>query len=156
MVWFVIVTAEEKFPAHIRDFHDQYGRWPSAQGETVFERDLGVWLERQQIAEAHSTIDPFRRSYLNMVLPGWDVSTDEKWLTCAREAADFVIAYGRIPKPDAPRVSERLIGSWLSIQNSVCAAGRMEADRQLWLDLHCPGWLGTNSIPVRYWRARQS
>lgn len=133
---------EKRILEHVAAFHEQQGRWPSAVSSLEFERSLGIWLNQQRVDLAAGDMDQFRRSFLDMHLPGWKISPEEAWHERAREASDFILAYGRLPKMEAESAGERIIAIWLTTQRALARTETLDFLRSTWLDAHCPGWRG--------------
>ncbi|MFB9714115.1 hypothetical protein [Arthrobacter methylotrophus] len=133
---------EKKTIELVAAFFAEHGRWPSAASSSSYERGAGIWLNEQRVADSNGTMDPFRKSFLDHHLPGWQSSPDDIWQERAREASDFVLCHGRLPDMGADAKGERLIAIWLSNQRALQQSGNMPFARLGWLNAHCPGWLG--------------
>lgn len=123
------------------------GRWPSATADGTGERELGVWLHKQRAAHAEGSIDPFRASALDQLLPGWLMTPDQLWLERAREVSNHVLANGRFPLSSSSSRAEKLGSLWVRTQRAHQLMGALRSDRNTWLAEHCPGWL-TPKSPV--------
>lgn len=121
-------------------FHREHDRWPSAVARDAQERSLGIWLGRQRIELAKGRLDEFRKVALDAVVPGWNITAEEAWLTRARETSDFYLLHGRGPEPDSAVPGERHVALWVGLQRSMAKAGILRKDREQWLDGHCPCW----------------
>ncbi|WP_422759079.1 hypothetical protein [Paenarthrobacter sp. C1] len=138
---------EKKTVELVAAFFAEHGRWPSAASPSSYERGAGVWLNEQRVADSTGTMDPFRKSFLDHHLPGWRSSAEDIWQERAREASDFVLCHGRLPDMGADTKGEQLIAIWLNSQQALERTGNLPTARRLWLNGHCPGWLG--SAPKR-------
>ena len=140
-----MVLDERKTLEGVAQFFTEHGRWPSALSSSGYERGMGLWLSQQRVSDAGGTMDPFRRSFLNQHLPGWDASPDDVWQDHARAVSDFILANGRTPGAGASGAGERLLAIWLSAQRALDSIGVLQFTRRGWLDGHCPGWQGETS-----------
>ncbi|MBG0738693.1 hypothetical protein IV500_04560 [Paeniglutamicibacter antarcticus] len=132
---------EKKTIELVASFYAEHGRWPSAASSSSYECGAGIWLNQQRVADCAGTMDPFRTSFLDHHLPGWRSSPEDIWQERAREASDFVLAYGRLPDMGAEAKGEKLIAIWLNSQRALEHSGSLPLVRRAWLKAHCPGWL---------------
>lgn len=121
-------------------FHAAHNRWPSATSEDPAEKELGIWLYSQRKAHADGSIDIFRASALDQLIPGWLQSPDETWMSWARKVSDYVLEHGRMPTSKEAESGHRRCFLWLRIQRANQQSGVLRADRNAWLTDHCPGW----------------
>lgn len=126
-------------------FRRDTGRWPSAAAPDARERALGAWLGRQRSQSAQGKLDVFRRHFLDVNVPGWDMDADQRWESAARDLADFMIGTGHRPALDSDESWERGMAAWVCMQCSLQSQGSLRDDRRRWLDMHCPGWLPAGS-----------
>ena len=58
--------------AQVIDYLAAGNDWPRIRANTEAERLLGVWLHVQRSKQRSGQLEPFRRSQLDRVLPGWE------------------------------------------------------------------------------------
>lgn len=131
---------ETSYAAAVADLRLATGRWPSPGSPNPRERELGLWLQEQRGRHAAGELDVFRRSFLDVSLPGWRVDADERWIAGARDLVDFIIISGRFPDMESADLREQGIAAWLRMQQSVAEHGSLRPDRREWLNAHCHGW----------------
>lgn len=137
-----MIVNESRTLFEIARFFVGMRRWPSAVASDEHERQLGLWLNRQRLDNATGRMDPFRRTYLQQRLPGWDADPHEIWTERAREASSFLLGHHREPDLESPDAGERAVAVWLLCQRALDLNGDLHPARGGWLDAHCPHWRG--------------
>jgi hypothetical protein len=117
------------------EFIAGHDRTPTAKENDKASRTIGVWLNTQRHA---SDMPDHRKEQLDVKVPGWNRTTEDKW----KEEFDFVVAYcsqhGRLPTdhPQDPRITAA--AQWVRTQRT--NAGNMPQCRVESLDAALPGW----------------
>jgi hypothetical protein len=122
-------------------FAAAHGRLPALTEADAEARRLAIWLGRQRTAANAGALDPERERTLRLRVPGWRTHHLSAWLSTAERVARFHGESGHLPtrRNDASPL-ERELGVWLNNQRSAARSGRLEREREHWLDQQLPGW----------------
>ena len=66
---------DDRFEANVdatAAFCAEHGCRPSRKAESLDEKRLGVWLNRQRVTKTKGALSPERKALLDAKLPGWD------------------------------------------------------------------------------------
>lgn len=122
----------------VRLFRTEHGRFPFPSGREPGEEEIALWLSYQR----HEKLVAERRSAMDAVLPGWDVTLRDQWGIRLEDCCNFVAEHSRFPSRGglASTPHERKLGQWIYEQRTPRAHKR--ADRIQLLDERLPGWRG--------------
>ena len=136
-------TWEER-AADLVDFRQMYGRFP--RGYLEDEATLYSFLQSQRGRYRAAKLLESRKRYLDERLPGWLTPPKAEreralWEQRAGETEKFVRIYERYPRyKTAVDAQEKVLAVWLSRQLYCLRRGKLEVDRESWLNDRLPSW----------------
>ena len=116
-------------------------------------KSLGLWLHARRLGAhsngAHYASNGGRVALLDRLIPGWDTTKSEVWVTRARALIEFVYAHGRYPCLSRKVPGEHSMHEWLyKFEYAVTKDRRGGSPWQVaFMDLPLPGWQ-TRTVPA--------
>lgn len=125
----------------LRDFLDEHARMPGSGGDaTALERRLARWLKSQREAAQAGRLPVRRSTSLDQWVPEWRRPRARAWQATAAAVGLHVARSGEYPSASSPDPEIRRLGTWLRTQRRAQRSGRLDADRETWLELNLPYW----------------
>ena len=130
--------------AKLRAYVEAHGALPPAKYITDDGWNLGGWLSNRRASIKKCYLTEGQRQLLDRVYPGWDVEgrrkmrSFEDWL---KRVSLYVQTHGAPPPPCYVDNEGWNLSAWLSDRRRDYERGVLKEERQVALDLACPGWL---------------